>query len=496
VYPGEGDPLTPGYAAVEGAERITVDQSRDPAFAGNLGFRLGTIPSIPISADAALPIMAGLGGVAAPAAFTGSLVNADGTAVAYSIGGAAVAEPLVVEMVNEMDFRPLTPIWNVIGVIPGAIERDRAVVLGNHRDAWVGGASDPSSGTASMLEMARSLGAMYRDGWRPRRTMVIASVDAEEYGLVGSVEWGEELAATFGARVVAYLNCDMSVSGPGPLSVRASPSLIESVFATAKLIPQPPWKERPATGANLFEVWLESFRTKSGNAAAEEPVVEGLGSGSDFAVFLSHIGITSCDMSIYSDPDIYGQYHSVFDSFPWMDKFGDPNWQFHPAIAAFWGALAVRIAEAPIVPLEYSRLARYASGYVDAVERAARTAGMTGLHFPRLRGAVADLGTAATQAAAARDKALTSRSALEHRIVSDRLMFAERALVSREGMPGRAWFKHVIYSPAKHNSYGSQKFPGLTDAIAEGDEATAKMQLDVVVRHITAMTRQLTSETI
>jgi N-acetylated-alpha-linked acidic dipeptidase len=236
----------------------------------------------------------------------------------------------------------ITNIWNVVGTIEGTVEPDRLVLVGNHRDAWVFGAVDPSSGTAALIEMAKAFGKMLADGWKPRRTIKLLSWDAEEYGLVGSSEYAEQHAAVLTTQAVAYLNVDIAVQGTPLLEVRASPTMNQVLRKVSKLVSSP--SATTFKGQALPTVY-DMWRAADNFPADREPRSQPLGSGSDFTPFFQHLGITAMDLSIEGEKDGYdGVYHSIYDSFYWMEHFGDPTFEYHAALTKVWGLLTRELA--------------------------------------------------------------------------------------------------------------------------------------------------------
>ncbi|KAH8094878.1 Zn-dependent exopeptidase [Cristinia sonorae] len=337
LYPG--DPTTPGYPSYENSTRTD-------------GENIPAIPSLPISWN-----------------------NAKVLLEEIAEGG----KNRTVSLVNHVDDKVI-PIWNTMGVIPGYI-KDEVVVVGNHRDAWVLGATDPSSGTVSVHEVVRGLGALVKKGWKPLRTIVIASWDAEEYGLIGSTEYGEDFADFIDKYVVAYLNLDSSVSG-SRFRISASPSLAHFVRGTAEKVPHPTkpgltlWDANKDQGvlygdkidAEVAQMYQEELLN------ADDLGVSPLGSGSDFTVFLQRIGVASSNGGFGStlhDP-VY-HYHSVFDSNPWQQRYGDPGFLRHVAIAKSLGLQALGIADSLVLPLNTTHYALELGAYLDKVESIAST---------------------------------------------------------------------------------------------------------------------------
>jgi N-acetylated-alpha-linked acidic dipeptidase len=449
-----GDPLTPGWASVEGARRIPVSEARV----------LPKIPMVPLSAADAEEILKRLGGAEAPKDWQGGLP------LRYRIGDDSARVRLRLEMQNAV-----TPIWNVIARMPGSDEPERLVILGNHHDAWVYGAVDPSSGTASMLELARAFGRLLREGFRPRRTIVLASWDAEEYTLTGSTEWGEQFSDSLRRNAVVCLNVDASTSGRD-FAVSTVPSLLPALIeATQDVID-------PATGKSVYDAWrarprertVRSYAVPGG--AAEVPFGL-LGGGSDYMVFLQHLGVPSLDM-IFDGP--YGVYHSVYDNFRWMDRFGDRGFHYHAAMARLWGLLALRFANADILPFDYALYAGELATYLEGLEKTASGEFFREELHPLIEKAREWKNAAATVSAhleawrkGGKGAAPELNPALRAKINTAQ-MAQERALLHDEGLPDRPWFRHLIYAPLP--SYEAQTLPALRSALEAGDQELAKQE--------------------
>ncbi|HYP52518.1 MAG TPA: M28 family metallopeptidase, partial [Pyrinomonadaceae bacterium] len=330
IFEYPGDPLTPGVAAVPGASRLTLAQATN----------VPRIPVQPVSYADARRLLEPLRGPLRPRGFQGGLP------FPYHVGGTADVR---VRVVTDMTFETRS-IYNVEARLEGAQEPDRWVVLGNHHDAWVFGAVDPNSGTTAMLEVGRALGELVRRGWRPRRTIILCAWDAEEYGLVGSTEWAEQHAAELREKAVAYVNMDAAVSGSN-FGAASVPSLWKLLRAATRDV------RDPRTRKSIYEAWQARSRDAEltdAEAATDTPIAEArigsLGSGSDYTPFLQHLGVAAIDMGFGGD---YGVYHSAYDSFHWMAKFGDPKFEYHTASAQIWGTVALRLAEAPALPFDY-----------------------------------------------------------------------------------------------------------------------------------------------
>ncbi|KAG0175095.1 hypothetical protein DFQ28_005005 [Apophysomyces sp. BC1034] len=434
-----GDPLTPGWAATENATRIPQEDVNS----------LVTIPSLPLSWKDALPLLKATQnhGVRGEHDWAGGLKEVD-----YYSGP---SEGLV-ELVNKVEYK-ITPIWDVISTIKGTEEPERAIILGNHRDAWVYGAVDPSSGSATLLEIGRVLGELLKTGWRPKRTIILASWDAEEYALIGSTEWGEDHRDWLSQTGTVYINVDVAVSGPN-FEASASPSLNRLLYEVARVVPD------PNSGRSVYDAWAELTNRTSEPAA--QPEIGPLGSGSDFVVFLDHIGIASMNLVFSGD---YGVYHSNYDSFHWMEKFGDPNFEYHRTMVRIWGLLALRLAEdeiLPIYPLDYARkLEEYVEGLNAYVQP---------YTFPSLHRAIRKLVKAAENFEIHVDGLQHKGRESEIARVNKRLAFFERGLLDPKGLSGRTWFKHVVYAPGLWTGYSSQVFPGIAEALDSKDFELAR----------------------
>jgi N-acetylated-alpha-linked acidic dipeptidase len=434
-----GDPLTPGWASVPGAKRIAAADAAS----------LPKIMSVPLSSKDAGVILRTLKGSEAPRTWQGGLP------FTYRVGSGST----IVHMRVKMD-DGVRPIWTVTGRITGTAAPEDLVIVGNHRDAWVYGAVDPSSGSASLMELARSLGALAKQGARPKRTIVFASWDAEEFTLTSSTEWGEQHERELAAHAVAYLNVDSSASGT-TFGASAVPSLNRLVTEAAEAVID------PETGKTIAEATRTGAPREGGalpGASGPDLVNNRLGSGSDYTVFLNFIGVPIVDMS-FTGP--YGVYHSVYDDRLWMEKFGDPGFRYHAAMARLWGVMALRLANADVVPIEYGPYAARIREFISELapgRSAADRAALRPLHE-----AVGRLGQAASSMSRRIQAALASDTTPAARLagINAALMAAERALLSRDGIPGRPWYRHLIYAPKP--TYAPETLPGVAEAIASRD---------------------------
>lgn len=472
---GPGDPSTPGgVPSNAAAKRLTRDKMTN----------VPRIPSLPISYGEAEKILRHLGGPRVPDEWQGGLP------FSYHIGPGGS----VVAMEVTMD-EGLKPIYNVIARIPGTSEPDSVVILGNHRDAWTHGAVDPNSGTAAMLETARGLGAALKAGWKPKRTILLASWDAEEYGLVGSTEWGEDQAGKLG-KAVAYLNLDSATTG-SMFDVGGVPSLRDVVREAASAV------NEPKAGGTLLAAWEKRERENWSRqapvelGAADKPFdlrLDPLGSGSDYTVFLDHLGIPSLDFG-FGGP--YGVYHAVYDNFRWMEKFGDPEFLYHATAAKFYGVLALRLAGADAVPLRFSNYASSLRTDLDAMRRQVIQKNRSATaESPALDADFAPVlsALAAFEAAgAAADKAVDAAVAAGKvpASLNEGLISVERAFVDPAGLPNRPWFRHVLFAPGTTTGYAAWPFPGLQQAVESKDKAMFASERDRVVAALGRATERL-----
>lgn len=449
-----GDPSTPGgVPSTATAKRITREQMTN----------VPRIPSLPIAYREAEKLLRAMGGPRVPDDWQGGLP------FSYHVGPGGAA----VEMVVEMD-EGLKPIYNVVAKIAGS--GDQVVVVGNHRDAWTPGAVDPNSGTAAMLEAARALGAATKAGWKPKRTILFCSWDAEEYGLVGSTEWAEEHAAMLSSKAVAYLNVDAAVTGSA-FGASGVPSMRDVIREVAAAVPEP---KRGGTVGELWErqqkaAWARTAPVGlDGKDAAFDLQLGRLGSGSDYTAFLDHLGIPSSDMG-FGGP--YGVYHAVYDNFYWMSHFGDPEFLYHQAAARVLGLLAMRMATADVVPLRFTGYATALRDDLDAMRRdvirAARTATTAPFlpDFGPLLAALSDFDTAGRAADAAVDRALGAGDASAFERMNAALTQVERAFLDKDGLPGRPWFKHQLIGPGLTTGYAPWPYPALREAVEKKDTA-------------------------
>jgi N-acetylated-alpha-linked acidic dipeptidase len=485
LFQAPGDPLTPGKPSVPGVPRLKMEEATN----------LTRIPVQPISYGDAKRLLEPLRGAVRPKGFQGALP------FSYHVGG---TDHVRVHLKTEMDYQ-VRKIWNVISRIEGAEEKDRWVIMGNHRDAWTFGAVDPNSGTAAMLEAARGFGSLLKDGWKPRRTILLCSWDGEEYGLLGSTEWAEEYADELKQKAVAYLNVDVAVAGSN-FGASSVPSLWKVIRATTRDI------NDPKSGKTIYQEWQDRVREQMPEAEltdAEtgsdvriaEARIGALGSGSDYTPFLQHLGIPSTDMGFGGD---YGVYHSAYDSFYWMSHFGDPTFAYHVTAARLWGTLAMRLSDAPGLPLDYRDYALQVRDYFnESMKTAKRRKLASSLDEKSMLDAVKSFADEAERVEKAKQDTVAEidrsriearpqpRAAARLRGINEALIAVERALTDERGLRGRTWYTHQIYAPGTYTGYAAQPLPDFRQALDDRNSTNAKEALERIVEALNRATEVL-----
>ena len=469
-----GDPTTPGIASVPS---LPADQRISPEKSA----QMPKIPVTPLSYHDAAPILQHLNGPVSPREWQGSLP------FTYHIGPG----PVRVKMHLKQDYQFRT-IWDVVGRVRGSELPDEWVVSGNHRDAWVYGAVDPNSGTAAMLEAVHGVGELLKSGWKPKRTMIFASWDAEEEGLMGSTEWAEQHESEL-EQSPAYFNMDVAVSGP-KFGASAVPSLKQFLRDVAKVVPSPKggtvydaWQRSDQPGApstqSPTEAIGDSHRTPAATIKSDVSVGD-LGSGSDYSVFQQHLGVPSSDIT---SSGAYGVYHSVFDNFAWFKKFGDPDFAYEQQMARMFGLEAVRMADADVLPYDYEEYGKEVAAYLDSAEqRAENKFGNHALDFAAVK-------TAARRFQDAGAKILSKQKNPPHDAsrLNQILLDAERALLVPQGLPHRPWFRHAIYAPGEYTGYAAVVIPGVNEALDKGDAGRAQQQLAILAAALDRAAKEL-----
>ncbi|KAJ4365411.1 hypothetical protein N0V95_000462 [Ascochyta clinopodiicola] len=432
TYPG--DPTTPGYVSKKDSPRS--DRS----------IITPQIPSLPISWLEAQPLLQALNGFGT----SGVQVNRTGwvgaiPGVNYSTGAGSGA---TIDMSNVMN-DTYGSIWNAIGIINGTLE-DEVVIVGNHRDAWIiGGAADPNSGSAVLIELAKAFSELTKTGWKPARTIVLCSWDAEEYGLVGSTEWMEEYLPFLKNAAVSYLNIDVAVSGPIP-DISATPDLHAISTSLMKKIIYP---FHGSSNQTMYDVWS----TLDGTVGV-------LGSGSDYTAFL-HRGIAAIDMGAGGGPnDPVYPYHSNYDSYHWMSTFGDPGFHTHKAMGQYLTLLLYHMVNDPVVPLQPADYVEELNTYLKALNTTIASANAT-VDLSALVDAISTFENSAQQFNDLRDQAVVSNDTALITVQNHKARDFSRGFTSQGGLPTREFYQHTIFAPGRDTGYAPVTFPGITESI-------------------------------
>jgi len=463
-YPG--DPLTPFVGAKEDTERMTPEESPT----------VMKIPVLPISYKDALPLLEALEGPVAPASWRGALP------ITYHIGPG----PARVHMKLKFSW-DIVPAYNVIARMEGSEFPDEWIMRGNHRDGWVFGAADPTSGQVAMLAEAQAIGELAKTGWRPRRTIMYGSWDAEEPGLLGSTEWVEYHRDEIDEKMIAYLNTDGS--GRGFIGMGGSHTMQAFINQIARDV------EDPQTGATV----LERRRARDLAGGSETTPEKGdipinpLGSGSDYSPYLQHMGIASLNIGFGGESG-GGSYHSIFDSYDHYKRFGDPDFAYGVTLAKVMGRSTMRLANADVLPFRFETFVGHVEDYVEEIEQLVEDTRTTtekhnklvesgafelaldptkNIRAPEAKDAVPHISFAAVKnavvdmhaAAVAADNAVATAEASEALNVA--IAQLERAMTSEDGLPRRPWFRHQVYAPGFYTGYGVKTLPGIREAAEE-----------------------------
>ncbi len=489
-----GDPLTPGVGSVPGAKRLALNEAPT----------LTKIPVLPISYADALPLLRNLEGPLVPGAWRGALP------ITYHMGGTGR-----VKVRLKLEFNWDTkPAYNVIAKMKGAKYPDQWIMRGNHHDAWVNGAADPISGMVALLEEARGVGELAKTGWKPKRTIVYAAWDAEEPGLIGSVEWVEHHAEELKQKLAVYINTDSN--GRGFLGVGGSHTLEKFVNEVARDVQDPQMK---------MSVWerARAARLVNGNADSKKEVmsradlrIDALGSGSDYTPFLQHLGIASLNMGFGGESG-GGSYHSMYDSFDHYTRFGDPDFAYGITLVKVAGRTTLRLAEAEVLPFEFTNFADTIGVYVGeiakladkmredtkAMNRIINDGSLAAVQDPREtfivpkpKDDVPFLNFAPLQNALVKLQESAKRYEAASRsprpaYLNEILYKSERSLTSPSGLPGRDWFRHQIYAPGFYTGYGVKTLPAVREAIEQRDWKLAAEQIELVAKVIENFAKEI-----
>lgn len=456
VYLADGDPTTPGWPSTRDARRLPADSLEVPG-----------IPVVPIGYQNAMQFMAAMTQGSVPQSWQGGLP------LRYHTGKGEVKARVGVW--REEGERAYKTIVNTFGVLRGAEFPDELVLIGGHRDSWGPGAADNASGTAAVLEVARAFATAAQAGYRPKRTLVFATWDAEEWGLIGSTEWVEQEAERLRAHAVAYVNLDMMATGK-EFGAEASGSLHALLREVTLLVRQ------PGDSVSVAERWTAPAGTRPA-----EPMIYDLGGGSDYTGFYNHLGIASLGLG-FGGPE--GIYHSSYDTPLYVERFGDPGYQSHRAAAQLSALLLARLANADVVPLDYVGWARRMTKVVDDLEREGG-APARDLPLSDLRKAIHDLQKAAEQVRDARDRMLSAEhTPAQSDSLTRTLLSVERAVTRREGIPGRPFMQNLLFASDRDDGYATVALPAVAEALRDRNQALARSEVvDLTGRIRTATAR-------
>ena len=465
----QGDPFPKGpYRPADGVQRGSVldlgVQPGDPGHVPPAEFTtIQQIPVLPISYNDATPLLAALDGPVAPEPWRGALP------FTYHLGGGLVRVHLKVVMNHET-----RPLYDVIARIPGSEFPDEWVMYGNHHDAWVFGAGDPLSGAAPLLETARTLAGLTQKGWKPKRSVIFAFWDGEEFGLIGSTEWAEKHSEELNRKLAVYINSDSS--GKGTLDLGGSPTLENFMREVVRDV-EDPHSQKP-----LLDEYLAKLSKTTPSVPAEFHLAP-LGSGSDYTPFLQHLGIASLSLGFDGESGD-GVYHSAYDDFYWYSHFEDTDFAYGRALAQLNATVAMRLADASMLPFEFGRLSASVATWLDEIGNlkttdASAAAEKEKLNLDAARKADAKLAQAAEAFAKSYDRAVGKLSAAtpaQLAAINRILIDSERDMTPEPGLPGRPWYRHRIYAPGRYTGYAVKTLPGIREAVEAGRSAEAAEQ--------------------
>jgi len=467
-----GDPLTPGWGSEPGGKKLAIEDAQT----------IMKIPVLPISYGDALPILQQLKGPVAPQEWRGALP------VTYHLGPG----PAILHMNLKFEWKN-RPLHNVMVTIPGTTRADEWIIFGNHHDAWVSGADDPISGASALMETARGLSEMLKTGWRPQRTIKLALWDGEEWGLLGSTEWAEKHREELQRKAAVYINTDGN--GKGWLNAGGSHGLQQLLGEVAKDVMD------PRTGKPLFE---ESRRRAilglpeaARKAAESDPAlrIAPLGSGSDFTPFLQHLTLSALNVG-FGGESPGGVYHSAYDTVKWYQTYSDTDYTYGRTLSQLTGTLIMRLADAPVLPFQFTDTADTLMRYVVELEKLAAEKKDSKVDMKPVRSAVDSLrraGQSFEKAYGALGR--TSTAALQARqelqALNQLLITSEQKLGNTEGLPRREWFKHQIYAPGFYTGYGVKTMPQIREGLEENRFTEAQGGVRTVSSAVNALAAQV-----
>ncbi len=469
-----GDPLTPGWGSEPGGKKNRIEDSQT----------ILKIPVLPISYGDAAPILRQLKGKVVPNEWKGALP------FTYHVGPG----PAQVHMNLRFEWKN-RPLYNVVARIPGATRPDEWIIFGNHHDAWVSGADDPISGAVSLMETARGLGELLKSGWRPSRTIILALWDGEEWGLLGSTEWAEKHDAELKQKAAVYINTDGT--GKGWLNTGGSHGLQQFMNEVAKDV------NDPRTGKPVFDEARR--RAVLGEPEADRKAAEAdpslrlapLGSGSDFTPFLQHLTLSALNVG-FGGESPGGVYHSAYDTIKWYQTYSDGDYSYGRTLSQLTGTLVLRLADAPVLPFQFTDTADTLMRYVVELEKLAETKKDSKVDMKPVLNAVEALRESAqsfekayASVGRANSQTLLAKKELQH--LNTLLLTSERKLGNTEGLPRRDWFKHQIYAPGFYTGYGVKTMPQIREGLEEGRFTEAQGGVRTVSAAVNALAAQVDS---
>lgn len=476
TFLGSGDPLTPGYPAIETAFRVDVDSPEA---------QLPTIPAHPIGYGIAQKILEQMSGEAVPAEWQGKLN------LTYRYGGEMKETGWKIRMFISTQSE-IRRTYNVFGIIRGAIEPDRYVLMGNHRDAWVFGAMDPSSGTAVMKEVSRVMGNLVKQGrWRPRRTIIFCSWGAEEYGLIGSNEWIEQYVKNLAARSLAYINVDIAVEGNHTIYIAGTPLMYQTLYDATKKVKNPSEEDVSRGMPKVYDKWLNTSAVNG----SSKPNIPLLGAGSDHARFVQFVGLPCADLSYTYDEKkyhlgSYPLYHSVYETFYAMDKLVDRGFKRHAALGQIVSEMCRNLADSLIVPFDVLDFANELNELVRSLDKDhGQLLRNNAVRFEWLEQAAQNFTAEARKFKTLVDN-VNKNNPFAIRQINDQLIQLERAFMDPAGLPNRPLTRHILFAQSSVDSYSGSSFPGLVDALFEiekAPQADQEQRWNVVKKHFSVI---------
>ncbi len=476
-----GDPLSPGWASEPGSRRLALSEAKT----------IMKIPVLPISYGDAQPLLENLGGPVARESWRGALP------ITYHLGPG----PSVVHLKLDFDWTT-KPLYNVIVTIPGDTLADEWIIYGNHHDAWVNGTNDPVSGAAVVLETARTLSDLVKQGWKPRRTIKLALWDGEEFGLVGSTEWVEKHLAELDRKAAVYINSD--TNGKGRIGAGGSPALQQFMSEVLRDL------NDPVSGKSLLDTARESRgrgeRPEPGGGQPDrsEPSNRGelagsnefrlgpLGAGSDYVAFFDHGGIASLNLGFSGS--FGGVYHSIYDSWYWYTHFSDTDFVYGKALAQVMSTSLMRLADSSVLPFEFGAFSKAVGAYINEIRKLAGKEEAR-LRLDDVRAELDKVESAAIAYEAALSESLANLDAARLARLNQAVYRTERSLTLREGLPGREWYKHQISAPGVYTGYGAKTLPGVREAVEAKRWDEAERQSQQVIKVLRALTSQIDAAT-